>query len=138
MGDEAGKQEAATVSPWEVLLWKLDSLDKRVEGMDQRLNRRMDRMDERSDRLEQRADRLEQRFDRLEQRFDRLEQRLSGEISGLRGEVHADMAALRGWAGDEIASLRQEVRGTRASFTVLELTAVLGFVAVLVSIWLQK
>lgn len=43
-----------------------------------------------------------------------------------------------GGAGQEIDSLRQEVRGTRTSFAMLELTAVLGFVAVLVSLWLQK
>lgn len=63
--------------------------------MGQRLNQRMERSDER-------ADRLEQRFDRLEQRFDAVEQRFVAEMAALRGEVHADIAALLGWgrAGD--------------------------------------
>jgi len=104
------QQEAPGLSPWDVLVWKLDSLDKRLDGLDQGLNRRIEALDQG----------LNRRIDRLEERTDREFTALRGEMGGLRGELH------------------QGLRSTRHSFVILELTAVLGFLAMLVSIWLLR
>lgn len=86
IADRWKPQEAPSLSPWDVLIWKLDALDKR---------------------------------------FDRLEERT--EIAALRGE----MGSLRG-------EMHQEFRGARHSFAVLELTVVLGFLTMLISLWLLR
>ncbi|MBC7106371.1 MAG: hypothetical protein H5T97_10550 [Firmicutes bacterium] len=80
MAEEAKKQEFPGVSPWDLLIWKLDSLEKYVQR----------------------------------------------EIGDLRREL--------GDLRHEVADLRREVRETRRSFTVLELTTIIGFLAVLASI----
>lgn len=80
MAEEAKKQEFPGVSPWDVLIWKLDSVEKYVQR----------------------------------------------EIGDLRREL--------GDLRHEVADLRREVRETRRSFTVLELTTIIGFLAVLASI----
>ena len=80
MAEEAKREEFPGVSPWDVLIWKLDSLEKYVQR----------------------------------------------EIGDLRREI----GDLRQGIGD----LRREVRETRRSFTVLELTTIIGFLAVMASI----
>jgi hypothetical protein len=80
VAEEAKKQEFPGVSPWDVLIWKLDSVEKYVQR----------------------------------------------EIGDLRREL--------GDLRHEVADLRREVRETRRSFTVLELTTIIGFLAVLASI----
>ncbi len=80
MAEEAKKQEFPGVSPWDLLIWKLDSLEKYVQR----------------------------------------------EIGDLRREI--------GDLRQEMGDLRREVRETRRSFTVLELTTIIGFLAVLASI----
>jgi hypothetical protein len=72
------------LSPWDVLVWKVDSLDKRLDVIEQGLNRRLDRVEGRMDRLE------------------------------------------------------EELRGTRQSVMILQFTAVLGFTAMLVSMWVLR
>ncbi|SMB99400.1 hypothetical protein SAMN00808754_2886 [Thermanaeromonas toyohensis ToBE] len=95
MTEEAKKEEFHRVSPWDVLIWKLDSLEKYVQR----------------------------------------------EISDLRremGDLRREMGDLR----QEIVELRREVReemkGTRQSYAVLEWTAILGFVAIIVTIFATK
>jgi hypothetical protein len=94
------------LSPWDVLVWKVDSLDKRLDAMAQGIEKRLDAM---TQGIEKRLDAIEQglnrRLDRVEGRIDRLE---------------------------------EELRGTRQSFVILQFTAVLGFTAMLVSIWLFR
>ena len=80
MAEEAKREEFPGVSPWDVLIWKLDSLEKYVQR----------------------------------------------EIGDLRREI--------GDLRQEIGDLRREVRETRRSFTVLELTTIIGFLAVMASI----
>lgn len=80
MAEEAKRQEFPGVSPWDVLIWKLDSVEKYVQR----------------------------------------------EIGDLRREL--------GDLRHEVADLRREVRETRRSFTVLELTTIIGFLAVLASV----
>jgi len=60
VAEEVRRQEFPGVSPWDVLVWKLDSIEKQIA------------------KVEQRMDRLEQRIDRLEHRFDGLDQRIGG------------------------------------------------------------
>ncbi|HSW10528.1 MAG TPA: hypothetical protein VLK32_06460 [Bacillota bacterium] len=81
MASEVKPQEAPSLSPWDVLIWKLDALDKRLDAMDQGLNRRIDQLGE--------------RMDRLEARMDREFASLRGEIGGLRGEMQQDLRGAR-------------------------------------------
>jgi len=125
------QQEAPGLSPWDVLVWKLDSLDKRLDGLDQGLNRRIEALDQG----------LNRRIDRLEERTDREFTALRGEIGGLHGQMgdlRGEMGGLRGEMGGLRGEFHQELRSTRHSFVILELTAVLGFLAMLVSIWLMR
>lgn len=95
MAEEVKREEFPGVSPWDVLVWKLDSLEKYIQ---------------------------------------REIQDLRHETAGLRQEL----AGLRQELKGEIASLRQEVRdeirANRRSYTTVELTAILGFIAVIVAI----
>ncbi|HSW09772.1 MAG TPA: hypothetical protein VLK32_02590 [Bacillota bacterium] len=91
MASEVKPQEAASLSPWGVLIWKLDALDKRLDAMNRGFNRRFVQ--------------LEARVDRLESRVDRL---------------------------------AEDGRSNRQSYVVLQLTTVLGFLAMLNSFWLVR
>lgn len=88
MSEEAKKEAFSGVNPWDVLIWKLDSLEKHI-------------------------------------------QREAGDLRREIGDVRREVAELR-------QELRDETRGTRRSFTVLEWTAVLGFAAVITTILAAK
>ncbi|HCC32683.1 MAG TPA: hypothetical protein DEQ28_02095 [Clostridiales bacterium] len=62
-------------------------------------------------------------FWKLDERINRLEERTDRELTALRGEI---------------GGLHQELRGTRHSSGVRQLTTVLGFLAVLVSFWIAR
>lgn len=81
MAEEVKKEEFPRVSPWDVLIWRLDSLEKYIQR----------------------------------------------EV----GDIRREIAELR-------QELREEVRGTRRSFQILEWTAVLGFLAVIATILAAK
>lgn len=73
-------------------------------------------------------------WDLLVWKLDSIENYIQREIGDLRREV--------GGVKQEITELRQElreeIRGTRRSYAVLELTAVLGFIAVIVAVFLAR
>jgi len=77
-----------SVNPWDVLIWKLDSLEKYI-------------------------------------------QREVGDLRREIGDVRREIAELR-------QEVRDEIRGTRRSFTILEWTAVLGFAAIVAAIIIAK
>lgn len=79
MTDEVKKETFPSVNPWDVLVWKLDSIERQIQKLDQRI------------------DGLENKF---EQRISNLEQR------------------------------------TSQSYVVLQWTAIIGFITVIVSIFL--
>jgi len=81
VAEEVKKEEFPRVSPWDVLIWRLDSLEKYIQR----------------------------------------------EV----GDIRREIAELR-------QELREEVRGTRRSFQILEWTAVLGFLAVIATILAAK
>lgn len=87
MAEEVKRQEFPGVSLWDVLIWKLDSLEKYV-------------------------------------------QREIGDLRREIGDLRRELGDLR----QEMGDLRREVHETRRSFTVLELTAIIGFLAVVASI----
>jgi len=84
-----GNHEANVISPWQVLVWRLDFVDKRM--------------------------------DRLDERFDRLAERVDEGFPAVRSDIQF---------------LNGRFDGSKQNYLVLQLTSVLGFVAILVSIWL--
>lgn len=88
VAEEVKKEDFPKVSPWDVLIWRLDSLEKYI-------------------------------------------QRETGDIRREIGDVRRELAELR-------QELREEVRGTRRSFQILEWTAVLGFLAVIATVLAAK
>ncbi|ACX51841.1 hypothetical protein Adeg_0694 [Ammonifex degensii KC4] len=85
--EEARREEIPRLNPWDVIAWKLDSLEKYVQR----------------------------------------------EIESVRREIES----VRREVGDvrrDIAELRQEVKEMRRSFSILEWTAILGFLAVIATI----
>lgn len=81
MAEEIKKEEFPKVSPWDVLIWRLDSLERYIQR----------------------------------------------EV----GDIRREIAELR-------QELREEVKGTRRSFQILEWTAVFGFLAVIATILAAK
>ena len=59
-----------------LILFKLEKMDKTMEERFDRVDEHLDRIDERLDRVEERLDRVEERLDRVEERLDRVEERL--------------------------------------------------------------
>jgi len=88
--EEAKKEtvQFPSVNPWDVLIWKLDSLEKYI-------------------------------------------QREVGDLRREIGDVRREVAELR-------QEVRDEIKGTRRSFSILEWTAVLGFVAIIAAILVAK
>ena len=86
--EEARKHDFPSVNPWDVLIWKLDSLERYI-------------------------------------------QREIGDIRREMGELRREIGELR-------EELREEIRGTRRSFAVLEVTAVLGFIATIIAIFAAR
>jgi len=137
VGEEVKKPESVAVSPWELVVWKLDQVEKefhkvadRVELVGERIDRVREEM-----RRELSALREDVRREVAEVR-EGLRREVTGvreEVAGVRDEFRREVTGIR----EEVSEARREIANTRQSFTVLELTAVLGFLAVLISIWLK-
>lgn len=120
MAGEPKQQETPGLGPlsaWDVLIWKLDALDKRFDTMAQETDKRLDAM---TQGIDKRLDAMMQGIDR---RLDTIDQGINRRLDHV--ETRMDR-------------LDEEVRGARQSFTILQFTAVLGFTAMLVSIWLFR
>ncbi len=64
-------------------------------------------------------------------------QALRAEMSGLRAEVHDDLGALRAETHADSRSLWSEIAASRRRLLTLQVTTVLGFIAVLIPVSLR-
>lgn len=55
MTDEAKKESFPGVSPWDVLVWKLDSIERQIQKLDQRIDSLENKFEQRISSLEQRT-----------------------------------------------------------------------------------
>lgn len=142
MAEEAKKHEFPGVSPWDVLIWKLDSVEKYVQREIGDLRQVMAEL--RNDLVIVKQDLATVRRESREQ-IENLRQELKGDIEGVRQElkqeittVKQETAAIRQELKQEISDLAQDVRETRRSLTILEWTAVIGFLAIIATILAGK
>ena len=61
VSEEAKKDAFSGVSPWDVLIWKLDSIDRQIQKLDQRVDTLENKLDQRLNGVEQRIGSLESR-----------------------------------------------------------------------------
>lgn len=55
MTEEAKKETFPGVSPWDVLVWKLDSIERQIQKLDQRIDGLENKVEQRISSLEQRT-----------------------------------------------------------------------------------
>lgn len=107
------EKEFLNVNPWDMIIWKLNSVEKQVEKVDQKIDKKLDSIEKQIEKVDQKVDKLEEKVDqkinKLEEKVDRVNQRVDG--------------------------VNQRIDKVLQGNTMLQWTAVIGFIATIVAIF---
>ncbi|RDV83912.1 hypothetical protein [Ammonifex thiophilus] len=144
VGEEVKKQEFSAVSPWDMLVWKLDSLEKGFQREIEILHREIGGVKEEIAGLRAELRGVKGEIAELRAELRGVREEITELRTGLHGVkeeaagLRAGLQATKQEIAELRAELRDEIRGGRRSFTVLEVTVVLGFLAVIATFLVAK
>ncbi|MGI9951247.1 hypothetical protein V3F56_02705 [Moorellaceae bacterium AZ2] len=117
MTQEVRREETyPNVNPWEVLVWKIDTLEKYIQRENENVRREISDMRQEMKDIRQEIKDIRQELKDVRQEVGNVRREIEQRIDGYHQKVE------------------QELRTVRHSFTVLEWTAILGFAGIIITI----